>query len=87
MQFCLNFCALARIKYVKTHFHFQDKCIKFREEADKAEIENISICKILDELRTGVSQLFKVTKGKWVCMLYSRKITVTKYLSTFSVVL
>ena len=43
------------------HLNFQEKCIKFREEADKADTENVKICKVLDELRVGVSKLFKVT--------------------------
>ena len=43
------------------HLNFQEKCIKFREEADKADTENVKICKVLDELRAGVSKLFKVT--------------------------
>ena len=37
----------------------EGKCIRYREEADKAEGENKKICKVLDELRRGITTLFK----------------------------
>ena len=45
---------------VMQSFYLQEKCIKYREEADKAEGENKKICKVLDELRRGITILFKV---------------------------
>lgn len=39
---------------------FQIKAEQFDKEIDEAERKNTQVCKVLDEVRNGVSKLFKV---------------------------